>query len=380
MSENGYTPASPGDFFCPAGGKWYACETGTTFVGCCTSDPCKNGCFGDSLRPAGVSPSIYTKYPGGTCGGNTDFWTCMNGPTFWGCCNSDPCKNNGTCTVGHLEPAFMNRTDQFDYFRALNHLLSSTTVPSSTARPSVSDVVATVNAVTSATNSAAISAAISATGGSSSSSTGAPTNSGSGSGSGVSGAVIGGAVGGGVALIAVIAIAVLFLCRRKRRKGKQDGSESEDPATLTVEQDKAAAAGANAARFSGHSPPPAYSPEHQALYQSKAPSEYYHQQCQWSNKQIDVQELPAEPVDPSAMNRYSELHAQTAAHRFSELPSGAPVGSELESPQTSPRPEPTELETPQTSPRPAQTEFAPNTAEPPAQGLGLTAAGQEVRR
>ncbi|KAF1847962.1 uncharacterized protein K460DRAFT_414603 [Cucurbitaria berberidis CBS 394.84] len=281
MTENTYTPAAPGDFFCPAGGTWYACQTGTKFIGCCTSDPCGTGCFGERLRPAGVSTKIYDQYPGGSCGGNTDFWTCLTEPTFWGCCNSDPCKNNSTCAVGHLEPTFMKRPDQIEYFGALNVLLSST-IPS-TSSPSATATASLV-----------------------------PPPSNSGSSTKVSGAVIGGAVGGAVALVGIIGVVIFCLCYRKKRKQNLDSGGAG--AHTRLASDKYSDVPTSSPQFSGYSPPPTYSYESQAF--SGIP-----------------QELPAE----SANNRYSELPAQTAAHRFSELPAGATEPRELESPEVTPR-------------------------------------------
>lgn len=111
--------------------------------------------------------------------------------------------------------------------------------------------------------------------------------------------------------------------------------------------------------------PPTYSYSHQSVSQSESTmiNHLHHQQC--SHSRIDAQELPAEPVDPSATNRYSELPGQTAAHRLSELPTGEAQAIELESPQV--------------SPLPPQTEFASTTAEQPPQGLGLTGTGEHVK-
>lgn len=192
----------------------YVCQTRTKFIGCCTSDPCGTGCFGDRLRPAGVSTAIYNQYPGGSCGGSTLFWTCLAEPTFWGCCNSNPCQNNSTCAVGQLEPTFMTRDDQIEYFGALNVLLSST-LPSATSSPSVSATASLISAPSSSDTSAKI-----------------------------SGAVIGGAIGGSIALLGIIGMVILFLCRRKRHKQKSNDSDTgeQDPiATAPKENSNAQA-------------------------------------------------------------------------------------------------------------------------------------------
>ncbi|KAF1911535.1 hypothetical protein BDU57DRAFT_560286 [Ampelomyces quisqualis] len=309
MADDSYTPAAPGDFFCPAGGTWYACQTGTNYVGCCTEDPCQNGCFGDKLRPTGVSTKIYNKYPGGTCAGNTDFWTCLSEPTFWGCCNANPCENNSTCPVGKLEPTFMTRPDQFEYFGALNILLSSS-VPAS-ASPTTS------------TN---------------------PTSLSSKPSSSVSGGVIAGAVVGGVALISIIGVVVFLLCIKKRRKEKVTGEPVNGDSGMKSESG------------TGYSAPPTYSFMHQGFSQGMSLITRSHSQVM-TDQQTGPQELPAEHTNLTVTNKTSELPSQTE-YRFSELPGSTPKPSELESPEI--------------SPRPAQNDFVNDQAKQPAQGLGLT--------
>ena len=106
--------------------------------------------------------------------------------------------NNSTCPQGKLEPTFWDRPDQFEYFKDLNILLSST-APRSTSTPSPTASVT-------------------------------PS-----SGSKVSGAVIGGAVGGTLGFIAIVAAVVFLLCRRRRRNRKhasQNSSEAADPSMV----------------------------------------------------------------------------------------------------------------------------------------------------
>jgi hypothetical protein len=236
MAESNFPPATRGDFFCPFGGTWYfsptdsvkhyvaeavpqlsqhyvsnmfryACQNGTRFIGCCATDPCVAGCFGNNLRPAGMSARVYSLSPGGTCGGSTQFWTCLAGPSFWGCCNSNPCGNNATCPTGNLEPALMDRSAQIEYFGALNVLLSST-IPSATSSPSVS---ASISPPPSNFNS-----------------------------SSASGAVIGGAIGGAVAFLASVGAIVFFLCYRKKREHKSTANETSDHANTAISRDKSA--------------------------------------------------------------------------------------------------------------------------------------------
>jgi hypothetical protein len=184
----------------------YACETGTKFVGCCTADPCINGCFGDILRPAGRSTSLANLSPGGSCGGQTPMWTCEMAPTFWGCCNEDPCTNNSTCPPGKLEPAFWDRPDQYYYFHDLNVALSST-VPEATAFSTASSVPSSSPTSTSPPTVAP-----------------SPRR--------VSGAVIGGAVGGSLAFLLVIAAVVFLMCRKWRNKKKSTGTEATESSVI----------------------------------------------------------------------------------------------------------------------------------------------------
>jgi hypothetical protein len=173
----------------------YACETGTKFVGCCTSNPCINHCVGDQLRPAGFSTRVYNRSPGGTCGGDTGFWTCTAGSTYWGCCNEDPCKNNSTCPIGKLEPTVMDRPDQLEYFGALNRLMGVASPRPTDTSPRPTDTSPRPTDTSPR-----------------------PTDTSTASSDGPSGAVIGGAVGGAVFLLAIIGVLVFFLCRRRRRK------------------------------------------------------------------------------------------------------------------------------------------------------------------
>jgi hypothetical protein len=88
----------------------------------------------------------------------------------------DPCMNNSTCPEEKLEPSYWDRPDQYEYFKALNILLASNT-------PS-------------------------------------PNN-----GSKPSGAVIVGAAVGSLAFVAILIVAVCLLCRRYKHTQKQTGSD-----------------------------------------------------------------------------------------------------------------------------------------------------------
>ncbi|KAL1793989.1 hypothetical protein ACET3X_007410 [Alternaria dauci] len=308
MADPSYTAAKPGDFFCPSGGTWYACETGTKFLGCCMSDPCVHGCFGDMLRPAGRSSSLYNLSPGGSCGGNTPMWTCNMAPTFWGCCNEDPCMNNSTCPEGELEPSFWDRPDQYYYFHDLNVALSST-VPAATAFSTASSTSTTPPSETSSTAAAA-----------------SPSK--------VSSAVIGGAVGGSVGFLIIIAAIVFFLWRRRRNQ-KQKTVETEAASTSVIPKAELA----SPTSPSGFSPPPTYSWDHAGP----------NSQPVWAHYQMGHQELAgdttrAELCSPSGSGP-AELHGDSEAR---------------------------ELESPQNSPEVAQGTFVHDTSKQQAHGLGVS--------
>jgi hypothetical protein len=91
----------------------YACNAGSKFVGCCTQDPCTNGCFQGNLRAGGLNITTYGKVPDASCGSASQFYTCTAGTSFWGCCKSDPCAPNPVCPPVNLVPAFMERPEQF---------------------------------------------------------------------------------------------------------------------------------------------------------------------------------------------------------------------------------------------------------------------------
>ncbi|KAF1361712.1 hypothetical protein EJ07DRAFT_153929 [Lizonia empirigonia] len=313
MADPSYRAAQPGEFFCPAGGKWYVTAfhfrngisfqpltfesrsqkvvpTLCEFVGCCMADPCTNGCHGDSLRPAGRSTALDSQSPGGSCGGQTPFWTCEQAPTFWGCCNEDPCMNNSTCPNGKLEPTYWDRPDQYEYFKDLNILLSST-APRSTAVPSSN------------------------------------TTSNSGSGSKPSNAVIGGAVGGSLAFVAIIAAVVFLLWRRKGRNRKQGSRNSS-----SLEQNKPEA-GELASPLSAGTAPPIYSWDAAGNSPVQQP---------WAHSHTPGHEIPGEDSKDSPRSPFSELHSKSSLARIAELPGG--TGAK-------------ELDTPDITPKPTHTEF-----------------------
>lgn len=323
-------------FNCTAGGKWYACSSGSRFVGCCTSDPCSNtGCVQGNVRPAGFNPAQFNKFPDASCGSASNFFTCTAGNTFWGCCKTNPCAATpaATCPGDSLVPAFLERPEQLNVY-APNSSQSSS--PSSTP------------------------------------------NSDNGSNKG---AIIGGAVGGAAALIIVALLA--FFCLRRRRRSQQStdtlevgGASSASAPMMGEKRDHQRLSD----QYGVRSPPPMYA-EPNSNFPHPDPTgkgHYQHNYQQYSYDAAGPSELPAESPSVANVQRYSELPAepQTGANaqRYSDIPIKAPkaptgshsapngqkysdmparaselpgdaiyVASELKSPHTTPKPQQAEL-------------------------------------
>jgi hypothetical protein len=112
MKPSSYQQRNTFEGTCASGGKWYACSSGSLFLGCCRSDPCEKGCTQGNLEPAAFNKEDSGKSPDGSCGIGASFYTCSgNIPPFWGCCKSNPCNGQG-CPRSDLVGAFMDRPEQ----------------------------------------------------------------------------------------------------------------------------------------------------------------------------------------------------------------------------------------------------------------------------
>ncbi|KAF2631682.1 hypothetical protein BU25DRAFT_479271 [Macroventuria anomochaeta] len=268
MADPTYRAAQPGEFFCPAGGKWYVERTG--------SEARQTYKPQWSSRFSNLKDQVLTF--SGICA--------KQGPNS-GCCNEDPCMNNSTCPEGKLEPTYWDRPDQYEYFKHLNILLSST-APQSTST-------------------------LLPTGFSSSS-----------SGSKSLGAVIGGAVGVTLGFLVIVAAVVLLLWRRKRRNRKQDLSRP------SMRENKPEA-GELASPVSAGTVPPTYSWD----VNGNPPV-----QQRWAHNHSEVS---GEDSKDSPRSLYTELHSESSLARIAELP-GATAARELDTPDITPKPLQTSFE------------------------------------
>ncbi|THY96865.1 hypothetical protein D6C95_05077 [Aureobasidium pullulans] len=185
-------PRQSFDPSCPSGGSWYACTTGSRFVGCCTGsiDPCDEttSCPTKNFKPASFDTAEYGTFPDQTCDADSNWYTCAGtDPAFMGCCKSNPCSSG--CPTQDLTAASL----------------------------STDEAVASAFITTSATAAATSTAAATTT----------PSAASSSSGDNV-GAIAGGVVGG-IAGIALVLIGILWCLKRKRRARKIEQPPKEGP-------------------------------------------------------------------------------------------------------------------------------------------------------
>jgi hypothetical protein len=112
---------------CPRdGSRWYACDSGSRFVGCCKLDPCKHGCDKNYIGAARFSADSFEQIQDAGCPDQANFYLCSNSvygiSSYWGCCKSNPCGAFG-CPVGDAEPAYMDRPEQFRFYRSVREQL-----------------------------------------------------------------------------------------------------------------------------------------------------------------------------------------------------------------------------------------------------------------
>ncbi|KAE8831561.1 hypothetical protein PTNB73_07110 [Pyrenophora teres f. teres] len=171
------------------------------------------------------------------------------------------------------------------------------------------------------------------------------------------GAIVGGVVGG-VFVIGIIGALILFFLRRRRNRKREEGYMG---AATMVPMMNAEKHNGNSNSVQYDAPPTYSSPEQN--YQQGFPVKGQQSYHQFASHASEPQELPADVTPPRAQ-RYSELPAEISQgvdnRRFSELPAGANEPTR-----------PSELESPETSPRPQQTEFPNDMAKRTGENGGL---------
>lgn len=126
---------------CPQGGTWFACSSGSRFLGCCGSDPCQNGCPQTNLKAASFNATDYGQFTNQNCV-TGQFYTCENtNPPFLGCCTSNPC-DAGQCPPTDLAPALLSN----DPIEAADFLSTATTATSTTLSATMSTSTAATRA------------------------------------------------------------------------------------------------------------------------------------------------------------------------------------------------------------------------------------------
>ncbi|TLD15606.1 uncharacterized protein PgNI_01186 [Pyricularia grisea] len=133
------TPFQAFGLSCPAGGKFYICETGSEFIGCCASDPCNlTGCPQRDLRTSSFSPDEYSSLPTQACENSDSLWyTCaFNVPPFMGCCKTNPCADpKASCPTSSLGAAKLSSLDSLRERFLYPSSNSSDAKPTSTSAP-----------------------------------------------------------------------------------------------------------------------------------------------------------------------------------------------------------------------------------------------------
>jgi hypothetical protein len=112
---------------CPRdGSRWYACDSGSRFVGCCKLDPCKHGCDKNYIGAASFSASSFEQIPEAGCPVAASFYMCSklsaSISSYWGCCKSMACGGFG-CPVGDVSPAYVDRPEQFKFYSSMHEQL-----------------------------------------------------------------------------------------------------------------------------------------------------------------------------------------------------------------------------------------------------------------
>lgn len=197
---------------CPSGGQWFACTSGSLFVGCCTqTDACgSNGCSAGNIKAASFNSAAYGQYKDQQCPSSAQWYTCQNAkPPFMGCCKSNPCSNG--CPQADLAAGILDSSNHNGYVTG-----------SAANSSSMSSSVTTTRSAAAASNSAATTT----TAGPSVGYLGTATTTDSAAqmspqSTGLSVGAIAGIVVGGFAALALILGAIIWFCLRHARDSRE---------------------------------------------------------------------------------------------------------------------------------------------------------------
>lgn len=193
---------------------FYIChDAKVRFMGCCDEDPCAHqmgNCSAPDLSPANFDESKSDDIPRQECVApytNQDWYTCPDG-SFIGCCKSDPCSDG--CSYGDVIEARMSDDDTaaaiFSVPGESSVSRSSTSTSSSATSSSISaSTSATSTPVTETTPTSAPSPDQGTTSGNET-----PVST-----------IIGGTVGGVAALILILSFLFLYFRRRSTAQGRK---------------------------------------------------------------------------------------------------------------------------------------------------------------
>ncbi|OAL06170.1 hypothetical protein IQ06DRAFT_76430 [Phaeosphaeriaceae sp. SRC1lsM3a] len=295
---------------CPKGGSWYACSTGSNFVGCCAVNPCASTCSQGSIRPAAFVASQHGTFDDASCPTNSNFYTCNStNPVFMGCCKTgtNPCRYPGTCDVDNLVPAFLGTEDLKRQYGASGGASSSSARSSTTASGAGASTLVTMTSTTTPTSASQASAAA------------LPKKD-----SPPVAAIAGGAAGGAFAIALAIGLMIYYYCcyAKKSRRGHEETvvrRESDLAAMLAVQ-------GKGSEMRSPDAPPGYVSPNPNDYYGAHAGR--YHQyipepqELSGETHGVAVAGFARKPV--THQRNLSELSGDTAIRSEMETPVGSP--------------------------------------------------------
>lgn len=233
---------------CPSGGKFYACGSGSLFVGCCRGDPCEIGCATGNLEPASFDPAFYHKFPDEECSSGSSWYTCSKiDPPFMGCCKLSYDCSPGGCPAGDLTAGFLSSNPKLaaPFLSAVGSSLSLPPSSSSTATKSTSAMPADQSSASPTfTQSTTVTiASISAT-----NSAQEPLQNATSKQSNNSGTVAGGVVGGIAAIVLIIIAFLIYRHKKPAAPSEVQMQETQIPESL---DDKVGSKGSNDSQAQG---------------------------------------------------------------------------------------------------------------------------------